>query len=120
MNGVFHIGRAAQLLNITSGHLRVLERVGRILPLVETSTGAPTPLSTTATVQPPDGEAARERLALREADRRGLLLRWSEHPSCMKLHDLMDGSWHGIRAAEYLPSVVESANIYQKRGGGGR
>ena len=120
MNGVFHIGRAAQLLNITSGHLRVLECVGRILALVETSTGAPTPLSTTATVQPPDGEAARERLALREADRRGLLLRWSEHPSCMKLHDLMDGSWHEIRAAEFLPSAMERANKGQKRGGGGR
>ena len=120
MNGIVHIGRAAQLLNVTSGHLRVLERAGCFTPLVETSTGVPTPLSTPATVQPPDGEAARERLALREADRRGLLLRWSEHPSCMKLHDLMDGSWHEFRATEYLPSVVESANIYQKRGGGGR
>ena len=64
MNGVVHIGRAAQLLNFTSEHLHGLERAGRIPPLVETSTGAPTPLWPTATVQPLDGEAAQERLVL--------------------------------------------------------
>jgi len=57
---------------------------------------------------------------LREADRRGFVIRCFIHPYWMKLHDLTDGSWHEIRAAECLPSVVESASEYQKRGGGGR
>jgi hypothetical protein len=61
-----------------------------------------------------------EQRKLREADRRGVLLRWSKQLGWIKLHDLMDGSWHEIRAAECLPSVVESASEYQKRGGGGR
>ena len=61
-----------------------------------------------------------EQRKFREADRRGLLLRLSKHHSWIKVHDLTDGSWHEIRAAECLPSVVESANKYRKRGGGGR
>ena len=61
-----------------------------------------------------------EQRELREADRRGLLIRWSEHPSCMKLYHLMDGSWHESRAAKCLPLVVGSANKHRKRGGGGR
>jgi len=61
-----------------------------------------------------------EQRKLREADQRGLLIRCSVHPYWIKLHDLTGGSWHEIRAAECLPSVVESANEYRKRGGGGR
>jgi hypothetical protein len=61
-----------------------------------------------------------EQRELREADGRGLLIRWSEQPGWIELHDLMDGSWHEIRAAKCLPLVVESANKYRKRGGGGR
>ena len=54
---------------------------------------------------------------LEEASRRGLLIRWSEYPDCIKLHDPTTGEWHEVRADECLPSVVETANRYRKRGG---
>ena len=55
-----------------------------------------------------------ERLRLRAADRRGLVIRWSEYPVWIELHDPLTGEWHEVRASECLPSVVESAN--RKRG----
>jgi hypothetical protein len=58
-----------------------------------------------------------ERRKLEEADRRGLVIRWSEEPGWIKLHDPTDGSWHEVRTEECLPSVVESANKHRKRGG---
>ena len=54
---------------------------------------------------------------LEEASRRGLLIRWSEYPNWIKLHDPTTGEWHEVRAGECLPSVVETANRYRKRGG---
>jgi tubulysin polyketide synthase-like protein len=51
-----------------------------------------------------------ERRDLEEADRRGLVIRWSEYPKWIELHDPYTGQWHEVRASECLPSVVETAN----------
>ena len=58
-----------------------------------------------------------ERRKLEEADRRGLVIRWSEEPGWIKLHDPTTGEWHEVRAEECLPGVVDIANKYRKRGG---
>ena len=58
-----------------------------------------------------------ERRKLEEADRRGLIIRWSEHPTWIKLHDPTTGEWHEVRAEECLPGVVETADKYRKKGG---
>jgi hypothetical protein len=52
----------------------------------------------------------RERVEPEAADRRGLVIRWSEYPVWIKLRDPLTGEWHEVRAAECLPGVVESAN----------
>lgn len=58
-----------------------------------------------------------ERRKLEEAGRRGLVIRWSEHPDWIKLHDPLTGEWHEVRAEECLPGVVETADKYRKKGG---
>jgi hypothetical protein len=58
-----------------------------------------------------------ERRKLQEADRRGLIARWSEYPTWIKLHDPTTGEWHEVRADECLPGVVETANKYRKKKG---
>jgi hypothetical protein len=52
----------------------------------------------------------RERIRLGAADRRGLVIRWSEYPVWIELHDPLTGEWHEVRASECLPGVVETAN----------
>ena|SRR5215210_3221383 len=52
----------------------------------------------------------RERIRLGAADRRGLIIRWSEYPIWIKLHDPLTGERHEVRASECLPGVVETAN----------
>jgi len=59
----------------------------------------------------------REHGRLRAADRRGLVIRWSEHPVWIKLHDPLTGEWHEVKASECLPGVVKTANRYRKKGG---
>jgi TubC N-terminal docking domain len=59
----------------------------------------------------------RERIRLKAADRRGLVIRWSEYPVWIKLHDPLTGEWHEVKASECLPGVVETANRYRKKGG---
>jgi hypothetical protein len=59
----------------------------------------------------------REQLKLQKADRSGLLIRWSEHPGWIKIHDPLTGDWHEVKASECLPGVLETANKYQKKGG---
>ncbi len=54
---------------------------------------------------------------LEEANRRGLMVRWSEHPTWIKLHDPTTGEWHEVKASECLPSIVAEANKYRKKGG---
>ncbi|PLS83443.1 MAG: hypothetical protein CYG60_21980 [Actinobacteria bacterium] len=58
-----------------------------------------------------------EHRKLEEADRRGLIIRWSEHPMWIKLHDPTTGEWHEVKASECLPSVVETANKYRRKKG---
>ncbi len=58
-----------------------------------------------------------ERRKLEGTDRRGLIVRWSEYPEWIKLHDPLTGEWHEVRASECLPGVVETANKYRKKGG---
>jgi hypothetical protein len=58
-----------------------------------------------------------EQRKLEEASRRGLIIRWSEYPEWIKLHDPLTGEWYEVRASECLPGVIETANKYRKRGG---
>lgn len=60
-----------------------------------------------------------ERRTLVEADRRGLLIRWSEYPTWIRLRDPTTGEWHEVKAAECLPGVIETANRYRKKRGAG-
>ena len=57
----------------------------------------------------------RERIRLGAADRRGLIIRWSEYPVWIKLHDPLTGEWHEVRATECLPGVVKTANRKRRR-----
>ncbi len=70
-------------------------------------------------VAPTSSEALTERRKrkLEGAGRRGLLIRWSEHPTWIKLHDPTTGEWHEVRASECLPGVVETANKHRRKKG---
>ena len=57
----------------------------------------------------------RERIKLKAANRRGLVIRWSEYPVWIELHDPLTGEWHEVRASECLPGVVETANRKRSR-----
>jgi hypothetical protein len=52
----------------------------------------------------------RERVKLKAAGSRGLVIRWSEYPVWIELHDPLPGEWHEVRASECLPGVAETAN----------
>ncbi len=58
-----------------------------------------------------------ERRKLKEADRRGLIIRWSEYPDWIELRDPATGEWHEVRASECLPGIIETANVSHKKGG---
>ncbi len=58
-----------------------------------------------------------EHRKLKEADRRGLIIRWSEYPTWITLHDPTTGEWHEVKTAECLPGVAETADKYRKKGG---
>jgi hypothetical protein len=66
-------------------------------------------------------KTSREELALRrkrklvEAGRRGLVVRWSEYPDWIALHDPLSGVWVEIRAEDCFPSVVDEANRRRKK-----
>jgi hypothetical protein len=57
----------------------------------------------------------RECIRLGAADRRGLIIRWSEYPVWIELHDPLTGDWHEVRASECLPGVVKTANRKRRR-----
>lgn len=59
----------------------------------------------------------RERKRLQEADRRGLVIKWSREPGYVALHDPTTGEWHDVPASGCLPSVVESAKAHRQRRG---
>ncbi len=62
---------------------------------------------------PEELEQRRQR-KLDEASRRGLIIRWSEYPEWIKLHDPLTGEWHEVRASECPPGVVEAADRHRK------
>jgi hypothetical protein len=59
--------------------------------------------------------AERRRRKLEEAGRRGLVVRWSEYPDWIALHDPSSGEWHEVRASDCLPSLVEEADRRRRR-----
>jgi hypothetical protein len=70
---------------------------------------------TKALGSPEELECRRQR-KLEETSRRGLIIRWSEYPEWIKIHDPLTGEWHEVRASECLPGVVEAANRHRKKG----
>ena len=56
-----------------------------------------------------------ERRKLKEADRRGLIIRWAKERGWISMHDPSTGEWHDVRASECLPGVVEAANVNRSR-----
>ena len=59
--------------------------------------------------------ASRRRRKLEEAGRRGLVVRWSEYPDWIALHDPLSGEWVEIRAEDCFPSLVDEANRRRKK-----
>jgi hypothetical protein len=57
----------------------------------------------------------RRRRKLEEAGRRGLVVRWSEYPDWIALHDPLSGQWVEIRAEDCFPSLVDEANRRRKK-----
>ncbi len=57
----------------------------------------------------------RERRRLEEADRRGLVIKWSREPGYISLHDPTTGEWHELKQSECSPSIVESAKAHRRR-----
>jgi hypothetical protein len=62
-----------------------------------------------------EGSALRRRRKLEEAGRRGLVVRWSEYPDWIALHDPLSGEWVAVRAGDCFPSLVEEANRRRKK-----
>src|ERR687885_697370 len=49
-----------------------------------------------------------EQRKLEGSDVRGFVVRWSEHPEWIRLHDPLSGEGHEVRASECLPGVLET------------
>ena len=58
----------------------------------------------------------RRQRKLEEAERRGLVVRWSDYPTWIALHDPFSGEWVEVRAEDCLPSLLEEANRGRSRG----
>lgn len=58
----------------------------------------------------------RERKRLEEADRRGLVIRWSREPGWISLHDPTTGEWHEVAASGCPPWILEDAKAHRRRG----
>jgi hypothetical protein len=59
----------------------------------------------------------RERKKLEEADRRGLVIKWSREPGYISIHDPTTGEWHEV-AASGCPSWVSDEAKARRRFGG--
>lgn len=57
----------------------------------------------------------RESRRLEEADRRGLVIKWSREPGYISLQDPTTGEWHDLKQSECPSSVVESAKAHRRR-----
>jgi predicted metal-dependent hydrolase len=60
----------------------------------------------------------RERQRLEEAERIGLLIKWSKEPGYVAIHDPTTGDWHEVSASECPPWVTEDAKAHSRRGRG--
>ena len=73
-------------------------------------------LSTKASPEPSREElASRRRRKLEEASKRGLVVRWSEYPNWIALHDPSSGEWVEVKAEDCFPSLVDEANRRKRR-----
>ncbi|BBL79306.1 hypothetical protein RxyAA322_11600 [Rubrobacter xylanophilus] len=59
----------------------------------------------------------RERKRLEEADRRGLVIKFSRERGYVSLHDPTTGEWHEVPASECPPWVLEDARAHRRRRG---
>lgn len=59
----------------------------------------------------------REHRRLEEADRRGLVIKWSRHPGHVSIHDPATGEWHELATSDCPPWVLEDARAHRRRGG---
>jgi hypothetical protein len=73
-------------------------------------------LSTKSSPEPSSEElASRRQRKLEEAGRRGLVVRCSEYPNWIALHDPFSGDWVEVRAEDCFPSLVDEANRRRKK-----
>ena len=56
----------------------------------------------------------RERKKLEEAERIGLLIKWSKEPGYIAIHDPTTGDWHEVLASECPPWVIEEARAHSR------
>lgn len=59
----------------------------------------------------------RERRRLEEADRRGLIIKWTKEPGYIALHDPTTGEWHEVAASGCPPWILEDARAHRRRSG---
>lgn len=57
----------------------------------------------------------RERKRLEEADRRGLVIKWSREPGYVSLHDPTTGDWHELAASACPSWILEDARAHRRR-----
>ncbi len=57
----------------------------------------------------------KERTKLEEANRHGLVIRYSKVPGYIALHDPATGEWHDFPESSCLPGVVESARAASRK-----
>ncbi len=58
----------------------------------------------------------RERKRLEEANRRGLVIKWSREPGYISLHDPTTGEWHEVLSSECPSWILEDAKAHRRRG----
>lgn len=59
----------------------------------------------------------RERRRLEEADRRGLVVKWSRQPGYVAIHDPTTGEWHDLSTTDCPPWILEDARAHRRRRG---
>jgi predicted metal-dependent hydrolase len=59
----------------------------------------------------------RERRKLEEANRRGLLIKWSREPGYVSLHDPTTGEWHEVAASSCPQWILDDARARRRRRG---
>lgn len=56
-----------------------------------------------------------ERRRLQQADRRGLIIKWSKDPGYICLHDPTTGEWHELSTTRSPPWMLEDARANRRR-----